>query len=187
MRKTIVAINITLDGFCDHTAVIADEELHEFFANVMEKVGTSVMGRITYQLMEDYWPEVAKNKSGTGAEVKFAEAIDKVEKIVVSRTLTSVNWENTTILSENIVEKIKQLKLEEGGNIDIGGPSLISLLAQENLIDEFIFVIHPFILGKGIALMRDLPKRLDLELIDERRFKSGAIVTHYKKRHNSYE
>ena len=157
MRKVIVAINMTLDGYCDHTA-----------------------GRVTYQLMEGYWPAVAKNKTGTEAEIRFAEELERVDKFVVSKTLNEVEWEGTQIIRENIVEKIQQLKEEDGKDILIGGPSLIAYLTQHNLIDEYNLVIQPFILGEGITLFKNLSNQINLELVRVTPLETGVIWTQYK-------
>jgi len=92
MRKLIAAINMTLDGFCDHTAMIADEELHQHYNELLRNAGTLIYGRITYQLMESYWPSVVKNPTGIKSMDEFAVAIDNIPKIVFSNTLKNVEW-----------------------------------------------------------------------------------------------
>ncbi|HET6722849.1 MAG TPA: dihydrofolate reductase family protein, partial [Chitinophagaceae bacterium] len=97
MRKLIAAMNMTLDGFCDHTAMIADDEIHEHYNDLLRNAGTLIYGRITYQLMESYWPTVVKNPTGNQPTDDFAVLIDDVPKIVYSRTLKNVVWKNTTL------------------------------------------------------------------------------------------
>src|ERR1700733_6384749 len=110
MRKLIAAINITLDGFCDHTAMIADDEIHEHYSALLGNAGTLLYGRITYQLMESYWPTLLKNPSGNKAADEFAVTIDNTPKIVFSRTLKSTNWESATLAKKDIKEEVITLK-----------------------------------------------------------------------------
>ena len=180
MRKIICAINITLDGFCDHTAGIVDDDLHEYYTEFMGKMGISVMGRKTYELMENYWPEVAKNKTGTDSEIRFAENFDEIQKIMISRSRKSVTWNNSSIISENVIEEISKLKEGSGKQISVGSPSIISLLTRNNLVDEFMLLIHPIILGTGLKLFKEIAQRVDLELLATKAFNSGVIVTHYR-------
>lgn len=169
---------MTLDGFCDHTAVIADEELHRITADQLDMTDTIVYGRTTYQLMEDYWPLVAKNKTGSPTVVEFAEKLDKKNRIVISKTLKEVKWHNTRIIRE--IDEIKKLKQQESKDIMIGGPSLISQLTEQNLVDEFYLFIQPIILGKGLTLFKNISERHDLEYLDSKILKSGVVMIHYK-------
>src|ERR1700704_4065011 len=117
MRKLIAAINMTLDGFCDHTAMIADEEIHQHYNELLRNADTLIYGRITYQLMESYWPSVVKNPTGNKPMDEFAVLIDNISKIVFSRTLQHVDWKNTTLKKEVIKGDILELKQQEGKNI----------------------------------------------------------------------
>lgn len=137
MRKVIAAINMTLDGFCDHTAVTADEELHQHYGNLLSKAGTLIYGRITYQLMESYWPDVVKNPTGEKATDEFALAIQDVPKVVFSRTLNSVQWENVKLAKGDVKDEVLQLKQQPGKDIFVGSPSLIVALTNLHLIDEY--------------------------------------------------
>src|SRR6476661_9852458 len=110
MRKLIAAINMTLDGFCDHTALIADDEIHQHYNELLSNADTLIYGRITYQLMESYWPSVVKKPIGNKPTDEFAVLIDNISKIVFSRTLKNVDWKNTTLKSEVIKEDIVELK-----------------------------------------------------------------------------
>src|SRR5688500_11273178 len=135
MRKLIAAINITLDGFCDHMAMFADDEIHEHYNELLRSVDTLIYGRITYQLMESYWPSVVKNPTGNKPTDEFAVLIDNISKIVFSRTLQHVNWKNTTLKKEVIADEILALKKSRnGGSKDmlVGSPGLIIALAQLN-------------------------------------------------------
>src|SRR4030095_3387318 len=136
MRKLIAAMNMTLDGFCDHTAMIADEEIHEHYTDLLRSAGTVIYGRITYQLME-YWKSVVENPTGNKSMDEFAVAIDNISKIVYSRTLKSVDWKNTELKKEIVKEEILELKRQADRDIFVGSPSLIIALTKLDLIDEY--------------------------------------------------
>ena len=106
MRKIIAAMNMTLDGFCDHTAGIADEELHQHYNELLRSADTLIYGRTTYQLMESYWPALVKNPSGNKPMDDFAVLIDNITKIVFSRTLKNVDWKNSILKKEIVKEEI---------------------------------------------------------------------------------
>lgn len=190
MRKLIAAINMTLDGFCDHTVVIADEELHQHYTDLLSNAGTLLYGRITYQLMESYWPTLVKNPSGNNAMDEFAVVIDKIPKIVFSHTLKNVEWESAKLANRNIEEEVSELKQSEiGGSKDIlvGSPSLIVALTQLGLIDEYQLCIHPVIAGHGLPLFKNINNKVVLKLVKTKSFSSGAITLSYvpaKKDHN---
>src|SRR6185503_19546365 len=153
MRKLIAAINMTLDGFCDHTAMIADDELHQHYNELLSNAGTLLYGRITYQLMESYWPSVVKNPTGNKPTDEFAVLIDNISKIVFSRTLKAVDWKNTMLKKKIIKEEIIGLKQSSNGGskpILVGSPSLIGAFTQLDLIDEYQLAVNPTVLGSGL-------------------------------------
>jgi dihydrofolate reductase len=154
MRTLIAAINMTLDGFCNHTAMIADDEIHEHYNDLLSNADTLLYGRITYQLMESYWPSVVKNPTGNKPADEFAVLIDNISKIVFSQTLKNVYWKNTTLKKEFIKDEVLELKQQEGGNILVGSPSLIAASAQLDLIDEYQLNIQPTVLGNGLPLLK---------------------------------
>src|SRR6478672_13505173 len=125
MRKTIAAINMTLDGFCDHTGMIADDEIHQHYNELLSSADILLYGRITYQLMESYWPSVVQNPTGNKPMDEFAVLIDNIQKIVFSRTLKNVDpiiigWKNTQLKKEIVKEEILDLKQSgDGGNKSI--------------------------------------------------------------------
>ena len=180
MRKLIAAINMTLDGFCDHTAVIADDELHQHYNELLSNAGTLLYGRTTYQLMESYWPDIVKNPTGNKPADEFAVLIDNVSKIVFSRTLKNVEWKNTKLKKEVIKEEILELKQQAGKNIFAGSPGLIAALTQLDLIDEYQLCVHPVILGNGLPLFKNIKDRINLKLINTKIFGSGAITLYYE-------
>lgn len=182
MRKVVFAINITIDGYCGHESAIVDDELHEYFTGLLRESGVEIFGRNTYNLMYPYWHDVAVNQSETKLINEFARAYDAVPKIVFSTTLKNVEWNNTTLLHSNLREEIMKLKQQPGKNIFIGGLNIGSQVAQWDLIDEYHFVVHPVIAGKGPRLFESGGVH-SLELISSKKFQSGAIAMHYKTIH----
>ena len=183
MRKLIAAINMTLDGFCDHTAGIADDELHQHYNELLSNADTILFGRITYQLMESYWPAVVKNPTGNKPEDEFAVLIDNISKIVFSRTLKNVDWKNTVLKKEVIKEEVLVLKQSRNGgskNILVGSPSLIVALTQFDLIDEYQLCVQPIILGSGLTLFKNIKDRVDLKLLKTKTFGSGAVTLYFE-------
>src|SRR5579871_5691938 len=148
MRKLIFAINTTLDGCCDHTKQMADEETHRYFTQLLRDVDLLVFGRKTYQLMVPFWPEVAKKQSMTAASNEFARVFDSIKKVVFSRTLDNVEDENTRILRANLRDEIVQLKQEQGKAILAGGVDVPSQLIELGLIDEYRFIVGPIVVGE---------------------------------------
>jgi dihydrofolate reductase len=183
MRNLIYAINITLDGCCDHTKQMADEETHEYFARLTRDVDLLVFGRKTYQLMVPFWPEVAKSQSMTKAENEFALAFDSINKIVFSPSLDSAEAKNTRIVRTDLRDEILKLKQEQGKNILVGGVSVPSQLIELGLVDEYRFVVGPIIAGEGRRLLEgvNLPERLQLKLVESKIVKSGCVALRYVK------
>jgi dihydrofolate reductase len=180
MRKLIAAMNMTLDGFCDHTAMIADEELHQHYNELLSNADTLIYGRITYQLMESYWPTVVKNPTGNKPMDEFAVLIDNISKIVFSRTLKNVDWKNTTLKKEVIKNEILELKQQAGKDILVGSPSLIVTFMKLNLIDEYQFCVQPIVLGNGLPLFKNITDRINLKLLTTKIFSSGAVTFYYE-------
>ena len=135
MRNVIYAINTTVDGCCDHTNVIPDEEIYEYNIRLLREADLQVFGRKTYQLMVPYWPDIAKNQSETKAENEFAQTFDSINKIVFSRSLESAEG-NTRIVRTKLPDEILKLKQEQGKNILIGGVEVPSQLIELGLVDE---------------------------------------------------
>ena len=181
MRKLIAAMNMTLDGFCDHTAMIADDEIHEHYNEVLRNAGILIYGRITYQLMESYWPSVVKNPTGNKPTDDFAVLIDNIPKIVYSRTLNNVDWKNSTLKKEVIKEEILELKQQSGKNIFVGSPGLIAAFTQIGLVDEYQIGVQPTILGSGLQLFKNITERVNLKLLKTKTFGCGAVMLYYER------
>ena len=183
MRKLIAAMNMTLDGFCDHTAMIADDEIHQHYNELLSNADTLIYGRITYQLMESYWPSVVKDPTGNKPMDEFAVSIDNISKIVYSRTLKNVLWKNTTLKKEIIKEEVLELKQSHSGrskNILVGSPGLIVAFAQLDLIDEYQLSVQPTILGTGLPLFKNIKDRINLNLLKTKTFGCGAVTLYYE-------
>jgi dihydrofolate reductase len=179
MRKLIAAMNMTIDGFCDHTEGIADDELHQHYNELLSNADTVLYGRITYQLME-YWPTVVKNPTGNRATDEFAVTIDNISKVVFSHTLKNVNWKNARLAKQGIKEEVLELKHREGKDILVGSPSLIINCMNLNLVDEFQLCTHPVVVGKGMPLFKNIRDRTFFKLLKTKTFNSGAVVHYYE-------
>ena len=180
MRKLIAAMNMTLDGYCDHTAMTADDEIHDHYTDLLRNSDAVIYGRKTFQLME-YWTPFVENPTGNKSMDDFAVAIDEIEKIVYSRTLQSVDWKNTELKNEIFKEEILELKQQTGRDILAGSPSMILALGRLGLIDEYQLGVHPTVVGGGLPLFKNVTERLDLKLQKTKPFSCGAIILYYER------
>ena len=184
MRNVIYAINLTLDGCCDHTKINPAEDLLEHYTHLLrDDAGLLVYGRKTYQLMVPYWPDAAKDPSSTKADKEFAQAFDALNKIVFSRSLDRAEDKNTRIVRTNLRDEILKLKQEQGKNILVGGVDIPSQLIKLGLVDEYRFVVGPIVAGEGRRLLEgvNLPEKLQLKLVETKIFKSGSVALRYLK------
>ena len=179
MRKVIAAINITLDGFCDHTAVIPDTEMHQHYTDMLNDGGVILYGRITYELMQ-FWQTLIRNPSGENEMDDFAIAINKIPKIVFSHTLKNTEWDSAKLSNQSIEEEVLELKQQSGKDIFIGSRSLIIQLMKLNLIDEYQFMVHPVVAGGGLPLFENINERTVLKFIKTKAFSGGAVILYYK-------
>ena len=180
MRKVIAAINLTVDGFCDHTVLQADEELHRHYADLLSDAGAILYGRTTYQLMQ-FWQALIEKPSGEKSMDDFAAAIDKVPKIVFSRTLKSTGWDSAKLAAGPLGEVVKELRQQGGKDVFVGSRSLIVALTNLHLIDEYQLCVHPVIVGKGLLLFDKLSERTVFELLRTKTLSSGAIILYYRR------
>jgi dihydrofolate reductase len=151
VRSVIAAINMTLDGNCDHTAGIPDEEIHQHYTELLEQGDAILYGRTTYQLME-FWRTFLEIPSEEKSMNDFAIAIDRIPKIVFSNTLKNVDWKSAILARRDLKDEVLELKQQVGKDIVIGSRSLIIQLLNLNLIDEFQLCIYPVVAGKGLPL-----------------------------------
>jgi dihydrofolate reductase len=182
MRPLRFSVNVTLDGCYDHRAGIADEDLHRNAAENIAKSDALLLGRVTYQMMEEAW---RMPPSGIWPEwmppwmQPFARTMDAAKKYVVSNTLKEVDW-NTELVHGDLRKAVEQLKQQPGNGIGVGGVQLAFALTEMGLIDEYEFVVHPRITGHGPTLFAGLSKWVDLKLVSKVEFGSGAVAMRYK-------
>jgi dihydrofolate reductase len=183
MRRVVFAINITTDGYCSHTDGIADDEVLEYHTRVLRNSDLILFGRNTYQLMVPYWPDVARNPSENEATNEFARVFDSLDKVVFSTTLKHVGGNNTRLVRANLAEEVLALKQQSGKDIFVDGLSLASQLSERGLIDEYRFVVHPVVAGKGPRLFETVKPHdsLRLDFIGSETFHCGVVALHYRK------
>ena len=187
MRKVVYAINITLDGRCDHTLVPppAEDVMEQYYIDLVREAGLFAYGRKTYELMVPYWPDIAKDPAGSDqSDVDFARAFVAVGGTVVfSRTLEKAGSPNTRIVRTDPGDEILKLKQEPGKDILLGGVDIPSQLIKRDLVDEYRFVVAPIIAGHGRWLWESVgfEKSRSLRLVESKTFKSGAVALHYVK------
>lgn len=179
MRKVIAAINMTMDGVCDHTVGVVDEKLHQHYSDLINNAGLILYGRKTYHLMQ-YWQTVLKNPSDQKSMNDFARAIDKIEKVVFSNTIKDTSWESATIATKPLDETVLDLKQQSGKDILIGSRSLIIQLLNRKLIDEFQLCIHPIIEGKGLRLFHHIESSIIFNGIKTKSLPSGVTILYYE-------
>jgi len=180
MRKIIAAINMTVDGFCDHTAGLPDEEIHDYYTDLLNNAGVILYGRITYDLMK-FWQPMVKEPTGEKSMDDFAIAIDRVPKIVFSHTLKNAGWESATLATRSLEEEVLELKKMPGKDIFIGSRSLIIQLMKLNLIDELQLCIQPVVAGSEatLPLFENINDRTILKLIKTKVFSGGGVILYY--------
>jgi dihydrofolate reductase len=171
---------MTIDGFCDHTAGIPDEEIHRHYTELLGQGDAILYGRTTYQLME-YWRTLLENPSEEKSMNHFAAAIDKIPKIVFSRTLKNVVWDSATIAKRDLKDEVLELRKHSGRNILVGSRSLIIQIMNLNLIDELQLCVHPVVAGSGLPLFENIQDRIALKLTTTKVFGCGAVILYYTK------
>lgn len=182
MRTLRYAINVTLDGCCDHRAGVPDAESHRHWATTLARADALLFGRVTYQMMEDAWKRPADGRwpEWMGeSDIAFAEVIDGARKYVVSSTLDRLDW-NAELLRGDLGEAVRRLKDQPGQELLVGGVTLPLALADLGLIDEYEFIVQPVLAGHGPRLLDGLAQRIDLELVDQHGFSSGAVSLRYR-------
>src|SRR5262249_10858551 len=182
MRPLRYAINITLDGCCDHRAGSTDEELHRYWAEKLAQADALLFGRVTYEMMEAAWrPSAAGARPDWMADwmEPFARTIDAAKKYVVSSTLDRVDW-NAELVRGDLGKAVQQLKQQPGKGLGVGGVERPQGLAELGLIDEYEFVVHPRLAGHGPSLFAGLSKHIDLKLVGRLEFGSGAVALRYE-------
>jgi dihydrofolate reductase len=182
MALLTFALNVTLDGCIDHREGIADEELHDYFTQLMDGAGAMLFGRITYELMENAWPAVARDETAPRAMREWARKLEAKPKYVVSTSRRDFPWNNTFRVEGDLHDAVRQLKEKTPQGLLVGAPTLAAALERLGLIDEYRLVVHPIIAGHGPTLFQGLEPARHLELLSTKRLKSGVIALHYRRK-----
>ena len=181
MRPLRFSVNVTLDGCYDHRVGIADEDIHRHAMETIAGVDALILGRVTYQMMEEAWRLETRTIELPAWTDPFARTIDAAKKYVVSTTLERVDW-NAELLRGDLRQAIEQLKQQPGKGLGLGGVKLAFALTELGLIDEYEFIVHPRIAGHGPTLFEGLSKLVDLKLVNRLEFPSGAVAMRYLPR-----
>lgn len=185
MRKIIVSEMISVDGFfADEKGGIdwhvVEDEFNNYAISLLKEIDTLLFGRVTYELFESYWPAAEKDPNTSSDDLSIAHSINVAKKIVYSKTLSSVGWNNVELKKDISIEEVKKLKHQAGKDIVVyGSGTIVTQLADAGLIDEYRFFVAPVALGKGKTLFKDLKDWLKLTLIETQTFKSGVVVLRY--------
>ena len=186
MRPLRYSINVTLDGCCDHRAIIPDEDLHRHAAESIAQADALLFGRVTYEMMSATWRPPARTGAMPDARPAwmepFARAIDAAKKYVVSNTLDRADWNAELVRGDQLEPTVRRLKQQSGAGLFVGGVKLPLALAELGLIDAYEFVVHPRLTGHGPILFAGLTKPLDLKLVSRLEFRSGAVAMRYEPR-----
>jgi dihydrofolate reductase len=175
------ALSVTLDGCCDHREMIAGEDMHDYFTQLMDSAGAMLFGRITYELMEGYWPSVARNEKAPRSQLEWARKLEAKPKYVVSASRHDFPWNNTVHIEGDLREAVTQLKEKTPQGVLVGSPMLSAALERMGLIDEYLLVVRPVLAGHGPTLFQGLDRSRHLELVSTNRLKSGIVAMHYRR------
>jgi dihydrofolate reductase len=186
VRKVIFLIHMSLDGFVagpkgEMDWIVYNDELEKYSHDLHSSTDAAIYGRVTYQMMESYWPTVLTDPSATGGALDHARWLDKATKIVVSRTLDSVQWKNTVLIRDNIGQEMAKIKRQPGKDLWLlGSPTLAQAFMKHDLIDEYRINVNPVVLGNGKPLFGGLDKPLNLKLLEARTFTVGVVALRYE-------
>jgi dihydrofolate reductase len=186
MRKVILSNEVTLDGFFagpngELDWQIVDEESHQYAIDLLSHVDVLLFGRVTYQLMSDYWPAAATNPSTSKSDLEIADKMNNLPKIVFSKTLQQVEWNNSRLVKDNIAQEISKMKQQSGKDMVIfGSGTIVPTFMQHGLIDEYRIIVNPVVLGNGKPLFKGINDKQNLKLLKTRLFDSGIVILFYE-------
>lgn len=186
MRKVVLFMHVSLDGFVagpngELDWISYDQDLMDAADEIVKTVGSPIYGRVTYQMMENYWPSVLNNPESTQHDIDHANWIEDIGKIVISKSLSEVKWNRTTLINENIAEEIGKLKQQPGKDLVIfGSPSIAHTFIDLDLIDEYRLTVSPIVLGRGTRLFQADKATKRLNLLSAKTLPSGVLVLHYE-------
>ena len=183
MGLLIFSINVTLDGCVDHQEGIADDETHAFFTRLMEASGAMLWGRVTYEMMESHWPAVARGDVVAPPAIReWADKLEAKPKYVVSSTRKDFSWTNTRHVVGDLRIEVQKLKDATPAGLLLGSGTLATELDRLDLIDEYLFLVHPRIAGHGPTLYQSgLPGTRRLGLVSAKPLRNGAVAMHYRR------
>jgi dihydrofolate reductase len=187
MRKLVLFMHASLDGFVadrngEMNWILIDESMFEIASQRTKESDTALYGRVTWQMMENYWPDAAKQPNATKHDIEHSAWYNMVTKVVASRTLRETNLVNTKLIRDNLPQEVRRLKEQKGRDIVMfGSPSTAHALMAENLIDDYWIFINPILIGEGIPLFKDIREVIKLNLVSSEVFPSGVICIHYRK------
>jgi dihydrofolate reductase len=186
MRKVVLLEHMSLDGFVagpngEMDWIKIDDEMFDDVDKITADADTALYGRVTYQMMESYWPTAAEQPGATKHDIEHGNWVNAATKIVFSKTLKETTWNNTRIIDKNIEEEINKLKHQAGKNLlMIGSPGIAQTFMQLGLIDEYWINLNPIILGNGISLFKNSKDRSDLTLAETKIYNSGTVKLLYQ-------
>jgi len=175
-------LNVTLDGCCDHRVMIADDEMLDYFTGLIGTAGAMLYGRTTYELMEEYWPAVARDEKASRSDREWAHKLENMPKYVVSASRRTYPWNQSFHLDGDLREAVTRLKERTPEGVLVGSPMLSASLERLGLIDEYHLVVHPVLAGHGPTLFQGLERPRRLEVVSTTRLSSGVTATHYRRR-----
>ena len=177
--------SVSLEGFFegpghDLSWHLVDEELHSHFNEQLGAMGAFLAGRVTHELMAEFWPTADADPESPPPMVEFARIWRDMPKIVFSRTLERADW-NTTILREVVPDEIRALKAQPGGDMVLGGANLAATFLRHDLVDELRLYVHPVVIGRGTPFFKPSDSMIDFRLVDTRRFGNGVVLLRYER------
>ena len=191
MKKLILFVHTSLDGIVappngELDWIHVDEEIFDYVSKQTDEADTALYGRVTYDMMESYWPTAADQPTATKHDIEHSRWYSKAAKIVLSKTMHGKELKNTTIISDNIATEINKLKQQAGKSIIIfGSPTAAHSLMQFNLIDDYWLFVNPVLLGQGTPLFKNIKDKIKLKLITAKEFSSGVVCLHYARENKS--
>jgi dihydrofolate reductase len=187
MRKLMFFMHTSLDGFVaglkgELDWANIDDEMFDFVATMTDQADTALYGRVTYEMMQSYWPKAGEQLNATKHDKEHSAWYNKVSKVVLSKTISEKGLDNTTVISDQLADNINKIKKKGGKNILIfGSPGASQSLLNQGLIDEFWLFVNPIILGQGMPLFKDITRTTKLKLVESKTFACGVIALHYEK------
>jgi dihydrofolate reductase len=190
MRNLIFFMHTSLDGFVagvngEMNWINVDDSIFDFVGTMTDKADTALYGRVTYDMMQNYWPTAGEKPNASKHDKEHSAWYNKVSKIVLSKTISDKGLDNTIVISDQLTDNINKIKKQDGKNILIfGSPRASHSLMSHGLVDEFWLFVNPVLLGQGMPLFKDVTEMTKLRLIESKTFSCGVIALHYETQRN---